>query len=171
MHLCVAREPELGPVVLAPEHTEVAEKVLLFSCWSQAKAGGFSSPGTAVLKPRHPPSIVGLYVLVVMVAAKFIRDRFLSIAYSIMYDQLPDVDLMLGLCMDIFLVRELGELQLEQELFSRLTFLYRSPETMIKWRCQRPPTPCLPPADPVAGASVECLEAAVVSSSPLASEK
>lgn len=130
-----------------------------------------SSPGTAVLKPRHPPSIVGLYVLVVMVAAKFIRDHFLSIAHSIMYDQLPDVDCMLGLCTDIFLVRELGELQLEQELFSRLTFLYRSPETMIKWRCQRPPTPCLPPADPVAGASVECLEAAVVSSSPLASEK
>ncbi|KAG5201705.1 hypothetical protein MG293_011745 [Ovis ammon polii] len=115
--------------------------------------------------------IVGLYVLVVMVAAKFIRDHFLSIAHSIMYDQLPDVDRMLGLCTDIFLVRELGELQLEQELFSRLTFLYRSPETMIKWRCQRPPTPCLPPADPVAGASVECLEAAVVSSSPLASEK
>lgn len=48
MYLCVAREPELGPVVLAPEHAEVAEKVLLFSCWSQAKAGGFSSPGTAV---------------------------------------------------------------------------------------------------------------------------
>ncbi|XP_065775240.1 piezo-type mechanosensitive ion channel component 2-like [Muntiacus reevesi] len=115
--------------------------------------------------------IVGLYVSVVMVAAKFIRDHFLGIARSIMYDQLPDVDRVLGLCTDIFLVRELGELQLEQELFARLTFLYRSPETMIKWTRQRPPTPCLPPANPVAGAPVERLEAAVVSSSPLASEK
>ncbi|XP_055280014.1 piezo-type mechanosensitive ion channel component 2-like [Moschus berezovskii] len=115
--------------------------------------------------------IVGLYVSVVMVAAKFIRDHFLGIARSIMYDQLPDVDRVLGLCTDIFLVRELGELQLEQELFARLTFLYRSPETMIKWTRQRPPAPRLPPAGPVAGAPVERLEAAVVSSSPLASEK
>lgn len=130
-----------------------------------------SSPGTAVLTPPHPPSIVGLYVSVVMVAAKFIRDHFLGIARSIMHDQLPDVDRVLGLCTDIFLVRELGELQLEQELFARLTFLYRSPETMIKWTRQRPPTPCLPPANPVAAAPVERLEAAVVSSSPLASEK
>ncbi|XP_043336503.1 piezo-type mechanosensitive ion channel component 2-like [Cervus canadensis] len=115
--------------------------------------------------------IVGLYVSVVMVAAKFIRDHFLGIARSIMYDQLPDVDRVLGLCTDIFLARELGELQLEQELFARLTFLYRSPETMIKWTRQRPPTPCLPPTNPVAGAPVERLEAAIVSSSPLASEK
>nr|CAI9713051.1 unnamed protein product [Rangifer tarandus platyrhynchus] len=115
--------------------------------------------------------IVGLYVSVVMVAAKFIRDHFLGIARSIMHDQLPDVDRVLGLCTDIFLVRELGELQLEQELFARLTFLYRSPETMIKWTRQRPPTPCLPPTNPVAAAPVERLEAAVVSSSPLASEK
>ncbi|XP_070327921.1 piezo-type mechanosensitive ion channel component 2-like [Odocoileus virginianus] len=115
--------------------------------------------------------IVGLYVSVVMVAAKFIRDHFLGIARSIMHDQLPDVDRVLGLCTDIFLVRELGELQLEQELFARLTFLYRSPETMIKWTRQCPPTPCLPPANPVAAAPVERLEAAVVSSSPLASEK
>ena len=129
------------------------------------------SPGTAVLKPPHRPSIVGLYVTVVMVAAKFIQDHFLGIAHSIMYDQLPDVDSVLGLCKDIFLVRKLGELQLEQELSARLTFLYCSPETMIKWTCQRPPTPCLPPADPVAGAPVEWLEAAVVSSSPLPSEK
>ena len=44
----MAREPELGPVVLCPERVEVAEKMLVFGCWSQAKAGGLSSPGTAV---------------------------------------------------------------------------------------------------------------------------
>lgn len=37
------------------------------------------------------------------------------------------------LCLDIYLVRESGELALEEDLFAKLIFLYRSPETLIKW--------------------------------------
>jgi hypothetical protein len=39
----------------------------------------------------------------------------------------------LKLCLDIYLVRESGELALEEDLFAKLIFLYRSPETLIKW--------------------------------------
>ena len=80
-----------------------------------------------------------------MVTAKFIHEHFLGIARSIMYDQPPDVRRVLGLCAAVFLVRELGELQLEQELSARLIFLYRSPRTVIKWAHRRPPArkpPC-----------------------------
>ncbi|XP_028926177.1 piezo-type mechanosensitive ion channel component 2-like [Ornithorhynchus anatinus] len=77
--------------------------------------------------------ITGLYVSVVMVVAKFIREYFNGIPRSIMYEELPNVDRVLNLCTDIFLVREMGELELEEQLFSKLIFLYRSPETMIKW--------------------------------------
>ncbi|KAM6163885.1 piezo-type mechanosensitive ion channel component 2-like [Rhynchocyon petersi] len=95
--------------------------------------------------------IVGLYVSVVMVAAKFIREHFHSVSRSIMFDELPSVDRVLTLCTDIFLVRELGALELEQRLFNKLVFLYRSPETMIKWT--RPASPRRPRPDPVAGAA------------------
>ncbi|XP_071067930.1 piezo-type mechanosensitive ion channel component 2-like [Dasypus novemcinctus] len=108
--------------------------------------------------------IVGLYVSVVMVVAKFIREHFLGISRSIMFDELPSVDRVLRLCSDIFLVRELGELELEQQLFAKLVFLYRSPETMIKWTRQRPADPAgRPPPDPVAGAPAGLGEAAAAS--------
>uniref|UniRef100_A0A8C0H6Z6 Piezo non-specific cation channel R-Ras-binding domain-containing protein n=1 Tax=Chelonoidis abingdonii TaxID=106734 RepID=A0A8C0H6Z6_CHEAB len=77
--------------------------------------------------------IVGLYMSVVLVIGKFIREFFNGISRSIMFEELPNVDRILKLCMDIFLVREIGELELEEQLFAKLIFLYRSPETMIKW--------------------------------------
>ncbi|XP_078509091.1 piezo-type mechanosensitive ion channel component 2-like [Lissotriton helveticus] len=77
--------------------------------------------------------IVGLYMSVVLVIGKFIREFFSGIARSIMFDELPNVDRILKLCTDIFLVRETGDLDLEEQLFAKLIFLYRSPETMIKW--------------------------------------
>ncbi|KAJ6665749.1 hypothetical protein lerEdw1_002119 [Lerista edwardsae] len=77
--------------------------------------------------------IVGLYMSVVLVIGKFIRELFNGISRSIMFEELPNVDRILKLCIDIFLVREAGELALEEQLFAKLIFLYRSPETMIKW--------------------------------------
>ncbi|XP_027706364.1 piezo-type mechanosensitive ion channel component 2-like [Vombatus ursinus] len=88
--------------------------------------------------------IVGLYVSVVMVIAKFIREHFNGISRSIMYEELPNVDRILKLCTDIFLVREMGDLEQEEQLFSKLIFLYRSPETMIKWTREAQPPPQQP---------------------------
>ena len=40
---------------------------------------------------------------------------------------------MFQLCLDIYLVRYQGEFELEEDLFSKLIFIFRSPEIMIKW--------------------------------------
>lgn len=83
--------------------------------------------------PPRPCRIMGLYVSIVLVIGKFVRGFFSEISHSIMFEELPCVDRILKLCQDIFLVRETGELELEEELYAKLIFLYRSPETMIKW--------------------------------------
>ncbi|KAK9980260.1 hypothetical protein ABG768_013637 [Culter alburnus] len=77
--------------------------------------------------------IMGLYMSVVLVIGKFVREFFSGISHTIMFEELPNVNRILKLCTDIFLVRETGELDLEEDLYAKLIFLYRSPETMIKW--------------------------------------
>ncbi|XP_070797869.1 piezo-type mechanosensitive ion channel component 2-like [Pituophis catenifer annectens] len=81
--------------------------------------------------------ILGLYMSFVMVIGKFIREYFSGLSHSIMFEELPNVDRILKLCTEIFLAREAGELELEEQLFAKLIFLYRSPETMIKWTRER----------------------------------
>ncbi|KAM7384994.1 hypothetical protein PAMP_001097 [Pampus punctatissimus] len=115
--------------------------------WWNIAIAGCRNPSCGVLsmvifnEKVSPPSlgflagygIMGLYVSVVLVIGKFVRGFFSEISHSIMFEELPCVDRILKLCTDIFLVRETGELELEEELYSKLIFLYRSPETMIKW--------------------------------------
>ncbi|XP_026329382.1 piezo-type mechanosensitive ion channel component isoform X3 [Hyposmocoma kahamanoa] len=77
--------------------------------------------------------IIGLYTTFVFLASRVIRGFFSGIYTKIMFDDLPNVDRVLQLCLDIYLVREALELALEEDLFAKLVFLYRSPETLIKW--------------------------------------
>ncbi|XP_043222401.1 piezo-type mechanosensitive ion channel component-like isoform X1 [Amphibalanus amphitrite] len=77
--------------------------------------------------------IIGSYTTFVLVIGRLCRTPFVDISYHIMFDELPYVDRILQICEDIYLVRERGNLALEEELFAKLIFLYRSPEMMIKY--------------------------------------
>lgn len=46
---------------------------------------------------------------------------------------MPYVDRILHVLNDIYLAREQGDYKLEEDLYAKLIFLYRSPETMIRW--------------------------------------
>ncbi|XP_063977086.1 piezo-type mechanosensitive ion channel component isoform X4 [Diachasmimorpha longicaudata] len=83
--------------------------------------------------------ILGLYTTAVIVVSQIMRRAVSEMAPKIMFDDMPYVDRILRLCLDIYLVRESGDLSLEEDLFAKLIFLYRSPETLIRWT--RPPEP------------------------------
>lgn len=76
--------------------------------------------------------ILGLYTTAVIVISQMMRKIVSEMAPKIMFEDLPYVDRILRLCLDIYLVRESGELCLEEDLFAKLIFLYRSPETLIR---------------------------------------
>ncbi|XP_071784673.1 piezo-type mechanosensitive ion channel component 1-like isoform X3 [Asterias amurensis] len=77
--------------------------------------------------------IVGLYVSLVLVVGKFVRMMFSGVSQTIMFKEFPNVDRIVKLCLDIFLVRECGEMKLEEDLTAKLIFLYRSPAMLIEF--------------------------------------
>ncbi|KAI8034660.1 hypothetical protein M5D96_012562 [Drosophila gunungcola] len=77
--------------------------------------------------------IIGLYTTFVYVVSRVIRSLIANNHRRIMFEDLPFVDRVLKLCNDIYLVRETQEYRLEEDLYGKLIFLYRSPETLIKW--------------------------------------
>lgn len=66
-------------------------------------------------------------------ASRVLRGIFAEQVAKIMFEDLPNVDRILQLTLDVYLVREAREFGLEEDLFAKLIFLFRSPETMIKW--------------------------------------
>uniref|UniRef100_A0A3P8WGM9 Piezo type mechanosensitive ion channel component 2 n=1 Tax=Cynoglossus semilaevis TaxID=244447 RepID=A0A3P8WGM9_CYNSE len=121
----IVNQTELGPIEKrSPKYKyEAGLEVYVFSDQVSPPSLGFLAGY----------GIMGLYASVVLVIGKFVREFFSGISHTIMFEELPNVDRILKLCTDIFLVRETGELDLEEDMYAKLIFLYRSPETMIKW--------------------------------------
>lgn len=85
------------------------------------------------LSPFISGGIIGLYSTYIVLTSKFFRQFLASKICDIVRQDLPYVDRILQLCSDIYLVREQEDYQLEEDLYAKLIFLYRSPETMIRW--------------------------------------
>lgn len=76
--------------------------------------------------------IIGLYIAVVFAAGRFIRILITDLTSRIIYEDLPQPDILLKMCSDIILAREFGDFETEETLYWRLINLYRSPETLIE---------------------------------------
>ncbi|XP_063215481.1 piezo-type mechanosensitive ion channel component-like [Bacillus rossius redtenbacheri] len=77
--------------------------------------------------------IIALYFTFVYVIGLFIRSIAFVPVNNIMFQEIPYVQPLLQLCLNVYLAREYSDLNLEEYLFSQVLFLFRSPETFIKW--------------------------------------
>jgi hypothetical protein len=85
---------------------------------------------TGLLALLSAPGIIGLYTTFVVFFARIIRTEPSG---KVIYTEIPNVDRVYGLLMDIYMARECGEFELEEKLFAKLLFLYRSPEMIIEY--------------------------------------
>ena len=86
-----------------------------------------------IINNHFPPpfSVIGLYVSVVLVIGRFIRGYVSALPQNLLIDQIAEPDPLLKLCDDIFTVREMKILIMEEILVGKLYFIFRSPERLI----------------------------------------
>ncbi|CAD5219198.1 unnamed protein product [Bursaphelenchus okinawaensis] len=86
-----------------------------------------------VMRTLSQKSVIPMYFAVVYVAFKFIRAFIFSEPLQVIIKEMPNPDPLLKIFFDLYLVREAQDFLLEEELFAKMIFLFRSPGTLIKW--------------------------------------
>ena len=77
--------------------------------------------------------IIGLYLSFILLIGRALRMGTTGLPPQIMYIHLPYVDRVLALCLDFYMARECREFEIEEEIYAQILFLYRSPETRVKF--------------------------------------
>jgi hypothetical protein len=72
---------------------------------------------------------MGVYISIISFAGTFIRSQL----FSIMFDELPQVDALWYFLNDIYFLRTVDEYSIEYDLFHRLIYIFRNPEILIYW--------------------------------------
>ncbi|CAB3409370.1 unnamed protein product [Caenorhabditis bovis] len=78
--------------------------------------------------------VIAMYASVIFLVGRgLVRGIFTTSPSTVMFTEFPNADHLLKICLDIYLVREAKDFMLEQDLFAKLIFLFRSPATLIEW--------------------------------------
>uniref|UniRef100_A0AC35FYR8 Piezo-type mechanosensitive ion channel component n=1 Tax=Panagrolaimus sp. PS1159 TaxID=55785 RepID=A0AC35FYR8_9BILA len=82
--------------------------------------------------------IIAMYIALVLFISRIIRGAVTNQPLDVIISEIPNPDHLLKICLDIYLVREAHDFVLEQDLYAKLIFLFRSPSTLIKWTRYKP---------------------------------
>jgi hypothetical protein len=75
-------------------------------------------------------TVIGLYLGVVYTIGRFLRLAYTDTSKRIMYEELPDPNMLINLCNGIYIARIHGDLQKEWDLYFGLVRIYRSAEML-----------------------------------------
>lgn len=77
--------------------------------------------------------IIAMYIALVLLIWQKVRGILTNQPLDVIISEIPNPDHLLKICQDIYLVREAKDFILEQDLYAKLIFLFRSPSTLIRW--------------------------------------
>jgi hypothetical protein len=78
-------------------------------------------------------SIVGIYLSIISAGSTLVRNQLFGSSFSLMFNELPQVDALWHFLNDIFLLRTMKDFVMEKDLFDRLIYIYRNPTVLIYW--------------------------------------
>eukprot|EP00102_Acyrthosiphon_pisum_P024176 XP_016661386.1 PREDICTED: piezo-type mechanosensitive ion channel component 2-like [Acyrthosiphon pisum] len=94
----------------------------------------FSDRYSSTIQFLDDKGISGLYtIIIVYVGYKLAFDIFRSFKFKLGYTETPYPDRILQLCYEIYVVRFFKEYEMEEDLYAMLIYLFRSPETLIRY--------------------------------------
>lgn len=77
-------------------------------------------------------SMKSLYLGVVLTVGSFLRSFFKLSSQRVIYEEMPNTDLLLDLCNGVYIARIQGNLEVEWKLYHELIKIYRSPEVVLR---------------------------------------
>jgi len=107
--------------------------------WS-LKVGGNKPEFQVEYEKTTPPllgspgslTIIGIYVTVIYTIGRVLRLYFQDRSKFVLYEELPDTQLLLDLCNGIYIARIQGQLAAEYHLYYELIRILRSPELLLE---------------------------------------
>jgi len=88
--------------------------------------------GTIFSDALYSYSILTIYFTFVFSLGRFLRIYVLGISMRIIYEDMPNVQFVLDLVLDLYSARSDHEHALEEDMYGELIQLYRSPETLYE---------------------------------------
>lgn len=87
-------------------------------------------------------SIVGIYLSIISAGSTLVRNQLFGSSFSLMFNELPQVDALWHFLNDIFLLRTMKDFIMEKDLFDRLIYIYRNPTVLIYWTREKSRNTC-----------------------------
>jgi hypothetical protein len=105
--------------------------------WS-LKVGGSQPVFTVNYEKTTPPialgslTVIGIYGTVIYTIGRLLRGFFQDRSKFVLYEELPETQLLLDLCNGIYIARIQGQLPAEYHLYYELLHILRSPELLLE---------------------------------------
>jgi len=131
--------PPKGPVTLCVSTGSNTSRVLpSLPFWSMNLEGGAPLSMYIATSKSAPPlfgagqswSLIGL-LTVVYTVGRLLRTMFQDTSKRMIFDEMPNTDLLCDLCNGIYISRMQGLLRMEYRLYDQLVEIYRSPEALL----------------------------------------